>query len=65
MLSIFQNIFKKAMTEMIYRAASFQTNVKNVSEGRKGHHGKFYNINRKNLLHEHDHFSLTSQLHSV
>ena len=53
------------MTEMIYRAASFQTNVKNVSEGRKGHHGKFYNINRKNLLHEHDHFSLTSQLHSV
>ena len=37
MLSIFQNIFKKAMTETIYGAVSFQANVKNVSEGRKGH----------------------------
>ena len=41
MLSIYQNIFKKAMIEMIYWVVSFQTNVKNVSGEGKDMHGKF------------------------
>ena len=41
MLSIYQNIFKKILTERIYWVVSFQTNVKNVSGEGKGMHGKF------------------------
>ena len=36
MLSIYQNIFKKAMIERIYWVVSFQTNVKKRFRGRKG-----------------------------
>ena len=32
MLSIYQNFFKKAMIETIYCVASFQTNIKKVSD---------------------------------
>ena len=38
MLSIYQNIFKKAMIERIYWVVSFQINAKNVSgEGSNMH----------------------------
>ena len=40
-LSIYKNIFKKAMIERIYWLVSFQTNVKNVSGEGKDIHGIF------------------------
>ena len=40
-LSIYQNIFKETMTERIYWAVSFQTNIKNVSGEGKDMHAKF------------------------
>ena len=55
MLSIYQNIFKKAMIQKIYCVVSFQTNVKNNSDKGKGMDGKFLEINRKNLVDEHGH----------
>ena len=41
MLSIYKNIFKKAMIERVYWVVSFQTNVKKVSDKAKDMHGKF------------------------
>ena len=41
MLSIYQNIFKKAMIQKIYWVVSFETNVKNNSGEGKGMHEKF------------------------
>ena len=40
-LSIYQNIFKKAMIKRIYWVVSFQTNVKNVCGEGKDMHEKF------------------------
>ena len=40
-LSIYQNIFKKAMIERIYWMVTFQTNLKSVSAEGKDMHKKF------------------------